>query len=140
MRERGDKTQGCGETPANGVFTRFCRRLRDRAPSRDCLLVAVGDGSSLPQVEELLRAGADDYWSDVQDAARLDARLAVARRRAQRLMSAGERGDAAAKSFSACYPLAPTRRMACIAAASMAGSWRSIRRWSKCWAMTRPRS
>ena len=106
VRVSRDETRGPGETAANGAFARFCRRLRDRSPSHDCLLVAVGDGSSLAQVEELLRAGADDYWGDVQDAARLDARLAVARRRAQRLTSAGKRGDAATESFSAYYPLA----------------------------------
>src|SRR4029079_18394561 len=63
----------------------LCRGIRQAASGRDPVILAAGFSDNPAELEEALRAGADDYLPKPADAAMLHARLAVAETRWRRL-------------------------------------------------------
>ena len=76
----------------------LCRRLRSQ-PSGDRILIIVLTGRVGPEdLEEVLAAGADDYWTKPIDVGCLQVRLSVAERQAYHLAQRGRVEDALRES------------------------------------------
>ena len=63
----------------------LCHRIRQEANGQDLVILASGFSDEPAELEQALRAGADDYLSKPADAGMLHARLAVAETRWRRL-------------------------------------------------------